>query len=142
MHTVDCLLMSNESHTAIHSLRILAAVALLLLLSIAPGCRQSSGKVPIHGHVSYRGEAIERASMTFVPKNGRPETASVANGAYATELAPGDYTIAILIGVELPKGYKEGDPVAPPKIVLPDEYTSPNKSTLKATVKAGQDTPI
>ena len=130
-----------ESLASLKNLRIVAAVGLLLLTG-TPGCKQSSGKVPIRGHVSYRGEPIERASMTFFPGKGRPETTTIENGAYATELTPGDYTIAILIGVTLPKGYKEGDVVPPPKIALPDEYTSPSKSTLKTTVKAGQDAPI
>ncbi len=55
---------------------------------------------------------------------------------------PGDYTATIVVGIEYPKGFKEGDPIPPPKVVLPDEYTTRAKSTLKVTVKVGQNEPI
>jgi hypothetical protein len=55
---------------------------------------------------------------------------------------PGEYTAIVLIGVNPPKGYKEGDPIPPPKIALPEIYTSAAKSPLKATVAAGKSEPI
>jgi hypothetical protein len=42
----------------------------------------------------------------------------------------------------VPQGYKEGDPLPSPKIVLPEEYASRMKSTLKPTVKPEQNDPI
>ena len=107
-----------------------------------PGCGNSSGKVPVHGHVSYRGASIDSAALTFFPNKGRPESATVENGDYSVELAPGEYTAVVLIGVDIPKGYKEGDPIPPPKVVLPETYTSQANSTLKVTVEAGQREPI
>ncbi len=123
-------------------LRFVALLCAMVFLVGAPGCTKNGGKLSVKGHVTYRGEAIERASLTFFPDVGRPEATSVQNGDYAIELSPGNYTAVILIGVDLPKGYKEGDVVPPPKIVLPEEYTSRTKSTLKATVSAGQSEPI
>ena len=67
---------------------------------------------------------------------------NVSKGDYAVELAPGDYTTTIDLASEFPPGFKEGDPQPKPKYVLPDEYTTRAKSTLKTTVKAGDDQPI
>ena len=92
----------------------------------------------------YRIEARrwKHASLNFFPESGRPAAAVVENGAYAAELIPGDHTVVVLIGATMPPGYKEGDPIPPAKVVLPEGYTSRSKSTLKATVKAGQKDPI
>jgi hypothetical protein len=118
-------------------------VGLSLLMAGAPGCAKSSGIVAVHGRVSYRGESLSNASLTLFPTTGRPETARVVDGQYACELPPGDYTVVVNIGSNLPPGYKEGDPPPPPpKIVLPDEYSVRTKSKLKASVKADQDQPI
>jgi hypothetical protein len=122
--------------------RLVAVAVLLSFLICMPGCNKSGGKIPVHGHVTYRGEAIERASLTFFPETGRPEGTTVENGEYTIQLMPGDYTVTVLISVALPKGYKEGDTLPPPKIILPEEYISRARSTLKATVKAGQSEPI
>ncbi len=85
---------------------------------------------------------MESASITFFPTNGRQEVATISNGEYSVELMPGEYSAIVLIGIELPKGFKEGDPIPPPKIVLPEQYTARNKSPLKATIKAGQSEPV
>jgi hypothetical protein len=42
----------------------------------------------------------------------------------------------------LPPNFKEGDRVPPPKLIIPDQYSSRAKSTLKATVSPGQSEPI
>jgi hypothetical protein len=122
--------------------RLGRSVALSILLISAHGCMKSSDGVPVRGHVSYRGDPLASAGITFFPANGRPVTAAVTQGDYAIEVVPGDYTVVVNVGSELPPGYKEGDPVQPPKVVLPDEYSERAKSTLKASVKAGQSEPI
>ena len=138
-----CRFLVGGCRPSIHELWLFVSVGLLLLLTMAaPGCRKSTGGVAIHGHVSFQGEPLANAALTFFPASGRPVTASVVQGEYATELAPGEYTAVVDLAVELPTGFKEGDPLPPPKIVLPEEYTSRRKSTLKATVKAGQSETI
>src|SRR5215471_10269631 len=104
---------------------------LLILLSLsAAGCKKSSGEVPVHGRISYRGQPLNSSSVTFFPAQGRPVTAPSPQGEYSTELMPGDYVATITVGIEYPPGFKEGDPVPPPKVVLPDEYTARVKSSL------------
>jgi len=107
------------------------------------GCRDSSGMRSIRGHVSYQGEAITNGSVTFFPVSGRPVSAGLhSSGEYTVELVPGDYRVVINIGAELPAGWKEGDPVPPPKIVLPAKYTTRVASSLTATVTEDQSDPI
>jgi hypothetical protein len=123
--------------------RLLAAGCTLLLLTIGlEGCKKSTGAVPIHGNVSFRGQPLANASLTFFPKSGRPIAAPIDQGQYATEILPGEYSATVSVAIEIPKGYQEGQPLPPPKVVLPEEYTVANKSTLKATVNAGQSEPI
>jgi hypothetical protein len=121
--------------------QFIALLGLLVLISV-PGCRKSSGAVPVHGHVSSREKPFADGAVTFYPDSGRPVIAAISNGDYATELVPADYVVVVNLGGRLPKGYKEGDPVPPPEIALPDVYTNRVKSTLKATVKAGQSESI
>lgn len=109
----------------------------------ATGCGNSGSTVKVRGNVSYRGESITNGTVTFFPASGRPVVAPLADeGKYSVELPPGEYVVAIMIGATIPEGYKEGDPLPPPKIRLPDEYTIRAKSTLKAGVLLGQNDPI
>ena len=128
--------------TGCHPLEIIAAFIALLFLGINSGCTKSDGKVAVSGQVSFRGQPIERAALTFHPDAGRPETAAVESGQYRTLLMPGSFTATVLISPTLPPNYKEGDKLPAPDVVLPDGYTSRMKSTLKATVSPAQSEPI
>jgi hypothetical protein len=122
--------------------RTLCFVTALAAIS-ATGCGDSANTVKVRGHVSYRGEAIANGTVTFFPASGRPVVAPLSGeGEYTAELTPGEYVVAIMIGATIPEGYKEGDPLPRPKITLPDEYTVRAKSSLKASVTAGQSEPI
>ena len=140
MQFLACEFPTCERHL-FRSWQLVLLGSLLLLIS-ATGCKKPSGKASVHGRVTFRGQPLESASLTFIPAIGRPQPASILNGEYTTELSPGEYTAVVIVGADLPKGYKEGDPVPPPKISLPDAYASPAKSPLKATVKPGQSEPI
>jgi hypothetical protein len=118
------------------SLTLCTALSLMLLFVF--GCRKSDGSVPVHGHIAYRGQPLTKGAITFFPEKGRPTAAPIPEGDYAIDLKPGEYTVVVEAANELPPGFKEGDPVPAPKVVLPDEYTSRAKSSLKASVKLGQ----
>jgi hypothetical protein len=122
------------------------AVCLVVVTAMvsAHGCRKSSGAVPVQGHVSFQGQPLENATLTFFPASGRPVDAAVSNGEYATQLVPGDYTSVVSIAVEMPPGYgrTHWNQLPPQKFVLPDEYTTRKKSKLKATVIATQSEPV
>jgi hypothetical protein len=127
-----------------HNIRVVCSLAsLFFVFAYTGGCqRNTSGTESIHGNIRYKGTPLTASSVTFFPASGRPVTAPAPEGEYTAELAPGEYTAAIAVGIEYPKGFKEGDPIPPPKVVLPAEYTSRAKSTLKAVVKAEQTEPI
>ena len=116
---------------------------ILLALSAISGCGEESDSVAVRGKVFYRGEPLSNAAITFFPNTGRPVTAPLSQqGDYDTALPPGEYSVIVNVGTELPPGFKEGDPLPPPKIDLPPEYTTLARSTLRATVTPDQSEPI
>lgn len=119
----------------------LIALAMCVAVGVT-GCGKSNGEVTVHGHVTYKGQPLAASSVSFFPSTGRIVTAGAPQGEYSAELKPGEYVVTIGVGIEYPKGFKEGDPVPAPKVVLPDEYTVRVRSTLKATVSASQSGPI
>ena len=119
------------------------STALALVVIGAAGCGGSSPRVPIHGHLSYRGEAINSGTLTFFPASGRPiSTILSSDGEYTSRLPPGEYRVTITVGVDVPAGWEEGDPLPPPKFVLPAQYTTRAKTSLKLTVAENQPGPI
>lgn len=124
------------------SIRTLSAFCLAAAIC-APGCGGSTSTVPVTGHVNYRGQPLANGFLTFFPVAGRPTSAAISeDGSYQAQLEPGEYIVAVGVGLEMPAGYKLGDSVPPPKFVLPVQYTSRAKSTLKASVQPGQSEPI
>jgi hypothetical protein len=108
----------------------------------ASSCKKPLGAIPVHGRVAYLGQALKSARITFFPGTGRPITTGISDSEYTAELPPGDYTVVINVGTDLPPGFKEGDPLPPPpKLVLPVQYSTRATSTLKATVKERQNEP-
>ena len=103
-------------------------VVLALLVS-AHGCKKSSGAVPVQGHVSFQGQPLANATLTFFPVSGRPVDAAISQGDYATELVPGDYALVVSVAVDLPPGYgrMHWNQLPPQKFALPDEYTTRKK---------------
>ena len=117
----------------------LGAVALIAIC----GCKHESNGTAIEGSVSYRGQALPGGSLTFFPATGRPVTAGVSDaGGYATEIPPGEYRVTVNVGLDLPEGWKESDPIPEQKIKLPRVYTNRAKTPLTATVAPDQSTPI
>jgi hypothetical protein len=107
------------------------------------GCGKGSERVFVGGTVAYGDKPLPTAALTFYPNSGRPVTAPVSDqGQYQTELLPGEYVVTVNLSTQLPPGFKEGDPLPPPPIVLPQKYTNKATSTLTATVVPGQSEPI
>jgi hypothetical protein len=120
---------------------------LLILLGIGAafilsGCQSKNDGVSVRGTVSYRGQAFSNASITFYPATGRPVYSSISDGNYAVELLPGQYKVAISLGVNLPENWKEGDPIPSREFVLPDKYSDPRDTPLVAAVNEDQIAPI
>ena len=123
----------------LRSLAFYLALAALFCI----GCGQRSEGVEVIGAVTYNGQPLTNAAVTFFPVQGRPATAPLdSTGQYALELPPGDYQVTITVGANVPPGFKEGDALPPPEIVLPDHYTSRVRTELSATVAEDQSEPI
>jgi hypothetical protein len=118
---------------------------LLVLFVIAgvAGCGESSSDVTVQGKVAYRSQPLSKGSVTFFPVSGRPASTALADdGQYTLKLAPGQYTVIVNVGTDLPPGFKDGDPIPPPTGALPPEYTTRARSTLKATIPQSDPGPI
>jgi len=114
-----------------------------LLAVLSTRCGKPLDVVSVEGHVSYKGEPIANGVLTFFPERGRATpTNTDASGDFSLDLPPGQYTVIVNVGVKLPPGWKEGDPIPPQKTVLPPEYTTRAKSSLRANVGEGLHGPI
>ncbi len=128
----------------IRTFHSLAACAYLALLVVSTsGCGSASDTASVNGNITYQGQPLTSGLVTFFPSSGRPVNAATKpDGHYTAELAPGDYTVTVTYAEPLPAGYKEGDPLPKPKIILPPEYSTRAKSALSASVASDQSEPI
>lgn len=132
---------ANSTRHVTAKLAVMTCFVAALVIDVG-GCQKSSGTELVSGRITYRGEPISSAAVNFYPVTGRAVPTAVSNGEYSAQLLPGEYVVVMSVGSEAPKGWKEGDPIPPPKVVLPPEYTERAKSTLKTTVKPGQSDAI
>ncbi len=126
---------------------------LTLLLSVGwislvlPGCG-GTGRQPISGMVTYRGQPLDRGRIEFEPLDGQGSAggATIQNGAYRIPadrgLLPGRYKVRIHAPTgerRAPTGPPGDSPVSPP----PQDKIAPRynmQSTLTAEVtKAGSN---
>jgi hypothetical protein len=113
------------------------AALFAVLMTFVVGCGQASSGVSLAGNVSLQGQPIANGAVMFFPPHGRAiVTTTNATGDYAVKLEPGQYDVTVNTSVQLPAGWKEGDPVPPQKTVLPTIYTTRVKTPLQATVAA------
>ena len=130
----------------------------VLLLCCLAGCYQgnSLGTIPVTGKVTYNGQPVEGATISFMPDGqGRPATAiSSSGGAYELSTLdskgaiPGPYTVVvrkteISLASTAPVSMEDAlklnnKPPPPPKELLPAKYADAAKSPLKFEVKKGQ----
>lgn len=135
---------------------------LFTLVGIA-GCGSGDGNpptYPVTGTVTYQGKPVEGADIVFVPSTPEALAAfakSDADGKFAMRtFEPGDGVVAGSYKVKVVKlepgdveetpvfesseeeaeFYVEGDPVTPPKNLLPRKYADHNASGLTVTVAA------
>ena|SRR5438067_10115185 len=134
----------------------------LVALALCLGCGQHNplGTVPVSGKVTYNGQPVEGATVSFIPDgDGRPATAITGpDGAYTlTTLnwqgaVPGQYTVVVrktdiapasTQPVSMEEALKlNNKPPPPPKELLPAKYSDATKSPLKVEVKKGQKNAI
>jgi hypothetical protein len=129
----------------------------ILVVALCLGCGQNNplGTVPVSGKVTYNGQPVEGATISFNPDgDGRPATAiSGSDGSYSLATlnwpgsVPGSYTVVVRKSdlalastqpVTMEEALKLNNrPPPPPKELLPVKYGDATKSPLKAEVKKG-----
>jgi hypothetical protein len=133
---------------------------LVLVLTLGCGKQNPLGTVPVGGKVTYNGQPVESATISFIPDgDGRLATAITGpDGTYnLTTLnwpgaVPGPYTVLVRKSdvalastqpVTMEEALKLNNrPPPPPKELLPTKYADATKSPLKADVKKGSKNAI
>jgi hypothetical protein len=153
--------MSSLRTCAPHAIKALSAAAFLLA-----GCGDQTGlskRFPVTGNVTYKGRPLARGNINFIPTGGaatdRAATATIENGRYSLTTAtesdgafPGTYDVTITstdvdlteVKAHMKGGSGHQDDVLRAnrnaKSLIPEKYGFPDKSGLKAEVKASSNT--
>jgi len=113
-----------------------------LALSVV-GCGGNGGPktFPVSGALTFRGQPVPKAVVTFIPQNGRP-AAGITNDQGEFTLPAGAVAGMHKVTIAEPAvEMKEGDYSIPPPAELrfPANYTDPNRSGLQFEVKPEAD---
>ncbi|HVX13471.1 MAG TPA: carboxypeptidase-like regulatory domain-containing protein [Pirellulales bacterium] len=121
---------------------------LALLVAGCSGGGRDAGTVAVTGKVTYGGQAVEGATVTFAStaQSGAPGAAITgADGAYTLRAKPGNYAVMVsklsvaanTQQVSMEQAVTDAaKAVEEPKNLLPAKYSNPVESPLKAEVKA------
>ena len=135
--------------------RLTAGIALAAL--VAAGCSGGgiSGTAPVAGTVTYKGQPVEGAAVSFIGDGEGSRVATATSGAGGTyELMtadtkgalPGQYSVTVTKTQTSgggPQSMEEAAkaPAAPTsEELLPAKYSSPGTTPLKLEVKSGSNT--
>lgn len=121
------------------------------------GCGAETGDrpatVPARGIVTYNGEPVEKAVITFTPKQEGGTSAYAktdAKGRFVLQTfdaddgaVPGEYDVTVKKFLIVVPEKDEGDPgyvePPPPKALVPEKYMNSNTSDLTAVVREGEE---
>lgn len=127
-------------------MRVLPLLGLGVALALACGCGSKTGRQPVSGSVSYKGQPLDNATVTFFAASGPPGPlcgALVRRGEFTVPaeqgLEPGSYKVAVSMvvpGGELTPEEKAAGASPKGKESLPEKYNA--ATTLTAEVKPGQ----
>lgn len=118
-------------------------LVMALLIPVA-GCSGSSrpDTAPVTGLVTYKGEPVAEAQVSFIPAQGRPASgATGADGRFELSTFEagdgallGDHTVTVMKMAPAPG--EEDDMYAEQLSLIPEKYANLQTSPLKATVTA------
>lgn len=120
-----------------------AALFCFSLLLAAGGCNRGPKLYPVTGTVTLDGKPVANAAvLLYKEKGGRPPEAQTdAAGKFQMMSLPGTYTVIVSKCESLTpqSGMEVYDDDNPPKVrwIIPEKYSRPDQSDLKAEVKAG-----
>lgn len=92
------------------------------------------------GSVVYNGKPLAQGTIIFEPTTGRPANGEIKDGKIlnVTTFDPGDGAVIGTHRVAI-QAAGSGDMYAPQKELIPQRYTSIDKSGLTAGIKAGEN---
>jgi hypothetical protein len=105
------------------------------------GC--GSGTIPAGGTITYKGQPVADANVTFTPDGGGKMASGRTDAQGKFTLGtdkpgdgamPGDYRVSVTPNLPTPA---EGDYSPSPPPPFPQKYVDPSVTDLKATVKSG-----
>jgi hypothetical protein len=119
---------------------------------VAIGCAPATDAVPAGGIVTLDGQAVEGATVSFLPRDSSKQGAYGKTGAdgrfrlqtYGVDdgAVPGDYDVTIQKVQITPDEFDRDDPrwtpPPPPKYLVPKKYSDRDKSGLAASVVKGK----
>jgi hypothetical protein len=135
-------------------------LASLVVLTLISGCgpKNPNASAAVSGKVTYKGAGLPAGAIMFQPKEGAPVTTALdENGNYTIpEMPAGDFIVIVdtegLNPAKKPPTYgqndkgsaspaPQGSPTSTGKYVkIPDKYSNPTATDLKATIVAGKQT--
>lgn len=122
----------------------------LVSLSFLSGCAKNpEGRVAVSGKITFDGEPLPSASISFVPTsktiNTRAGAITDASGSFSIEklkgLAPGEYSVSIYASKSIdPKTKQEAGPDANPDtlevhVLTPPKYNDRTEERFTVTAK-------
>jgi len=126
-------------------------VASCLAIAFVMGCGGTNRPetVPISGLVTFNGEPVNGATVTFYPENGRPASGRTdSEGVYQLTTfepndgaLPGTHRVAIIKTTSSTPS-NSPDELATIERIIPEKYASEASSGLAATVVVNQEAPI
>jgi hypothetical protein len=145
----------NPFATVSRTVKLTLGVALSTFLVGCSGGSTISGTVPVSGKVTYKGQPVSGASVTFIGEGEARSAAAMttADGSYklmtldSEGAVPGKYRVVVdktELPAELSKDISMEEaaanankPTPAPKKLLPERYSDPTKTPLNFEVKGG-----
>jgi hypothetical protein len=130
----------------------LGQATLASLAFVFSSCGREGPKLhPVRGQVLYDDKPAEGATVVFHPVNPNPDsprpsgvaakdgTFTLSTYPHGTGAPEGEYVVLVTWFEAAAAPPKEGRDPPEPKSKLPQRYTDPNLSGLKATVRPGEN---
>ena len=125
---------------------ILVAIAAGLLTALPIGCSSGPPTGEVKGKVTFQGKPVAEGSITFDnPQEGGTAGADLSSdGTYVVKggVVVGEYLVTITPAmhmVDTDPGRTPPSPEEKPAPDIPESYRMPGTTTLRATVKRGQN---
>ena len=116
---------------------LVGSISISMLFGL--GCSDRPDGFRVSGAVTYEGKKLDRGLVNFFAEGQRPRGGPIrADGTYECFLPAGSYRVIVSVGPELPPGYREGDPIPPQKLSVPEKFANPRTSGMVIDVSEPQ----